>query len=81
LACGKRVDCGIIRHFLTLPSSFQLFEREWGEDALFHRSASTCRFFCNRRPDLGPQIWAVEKRPSELVFRPGIRFSIAVFHW
>jgi hypothetical protein len=57
---GKRVNCRIIRHFLIVPSSFQLFEHQWAENALFHHSASTCRFFCNRSAELGSQIWAAE---------------------
>ena len=28
LARGKTIDCGIVRHVLILPFSFQLFERQ-----------------------------------------------------
>ena len=58
LARGKRVDCSIIQHVLTLPSSFQLFEREWTDGVAI-----------------------TPRQLNEPVFRPGIRFSIAVFHW
>jgi hypothetical protein len=34
---------------------------------------------CNSGAELSPQEWS-RKRPSQY-FRPGIRFSIAVFHW
>src|SRR4029077_8126128 len=74
-ARGKRIDCGIIRHFLIAPSSFELFERQWPRVRRFITRVNM-QIFSNRSPELGPQIW-VRKRLSEPAFRPGIRFSIA----
>ena len=58
LARGKRVDCSIIQHVLTVPSSFQLFERQWTDGVAI-----------------------TPRQLTDPVFRPGRRFSTAVFHW
>jgi len=55
-ARGKRIDCGIIRHFLIVPSSFELFERQWAERASFHHPRQHADISATVTLSWGPQI-------------------------